>query len=287
MILITGATGHFGSLTIDFLLAKGIEPKHITALVRKPDNVQNLQSKGVHIVTGDYDDHDSLVKAFDGIDKLLLISGNDIPKRASQHENAIKAAKQANVKHIIYTSGERKDDTPDSPLWPFSGAHIKTEKWLQESGLVYTILKNTLYMDYIPFFIGNVLETNTIYLPAGNGKISVALRSEMAEAAATVLASEGHENKIYDIVNTESYSYADVARYISETVGRTIKYISPSVEEFTETLKKSGAGIPEEFLGIVLAQSQGDGDIVGSDLEKLIGRKPMSLEPFLQETYKV
>lgn len=141
-------------------------------------------------------------------------------------------------------------------------------------------------MDYIPYFIGNVLETETIYLPAGSGKISVALRSEMAEAAAEVLASKGHENKVYDIVNTEAYSYEDIARIISEITGKSIKYISPTAAEFTEKLRQTGNSIPEEYFGIILAQTQGDGDVTNNDLANLIGRKPTSIQTFFEQVYK-
>jgi NAD(P)H dehydrogenase (quinone) len=285
MILVTGATGHFGNLTIDFLLKAGIPANQISALVRSADKAQDLKTKGINLVIGDYNDYSSLVKAFSGVKKLLFVSGNDIPNRLSQHERVVEAAIEAKVGHVIYTSGERKDETPNSPLWLFAKAHFETERLLKESGLTYTILKNGLYMDFIPFFIGDVLKTEMIYLPAGQGKVSFALRSEMAEAAANVLFSEGHENKVYDFVNTEAYSYDDVAMYISEITGKNIKYISPTPEEFTEALSKLDGAIPEDFVGIVLAQAQGDGDVVSQDMESLIGRKLTSLRSYLQEVY--
>jgi NAD(P)H dehydrogenase (quinone) len=287
MILITGANGHFGSLTIDFLLKKGIDANQISALVRSEEKAEALKIKGVNIRLGDYNDYPSLVKAFSGIDKLLFVSGTDLPKRTSQHESIVKAAEEAGVKHVIYTGGAFKTVTNASPLWLFAEAHIKTEQWLKKSGLNYTVLKNGLYMDYLPYFIGNVLEMGMIYLPAGSGKISVALRSEMAEATATILASEGHENKSYHFVGTEAYGYEDIARYISETTGKSISYVSPTEGEFRDTLKKAAQTIPDEFIGIVLAQAQGDAEITSGDLENLIGRPLTPLKSFLQEIYQL
>lgn len=281
MILVTGATGHFGRLTIDFLLNKGIKPSEIAVLVRNAEKAADLKTKGIKIITGDYNDYPSLVKAFSGIDKLLFVSGTDLPDRTFQHERVVKAAIEAGVKHVIYTSGAFKVQAPDSPLWNFVEAHIKTEKWLKESALTYTILKNGLYMEYIPYFIGNVLETGTIYLPAGNGKISVALRSEMAEATAAILATEGHENRSYHFVNSEAYGYEDIARYISEITGKTISYISPTEEEFRQRVN-----IPDEYISIILAQAIGDAEITSDDMEKLLGRKLTPIKAFLQETYQ-
>lgn len=286
MILVTGATGHFGKLTIDFLLNKGIEARQIAVLVRNAEKAVDLREKGLKILIGDYNDYSSLVKAFSGIDKLLFVSGTDLPNRTSQHERVVKAAVTAGIRHVIYTSGEVRVEGPDSPLWAFAEVHVKTEKWLKESGLTYTILKNSLYLEYIPYFIGNVLETGMIYLPAGKGKISAALRSEMAEATAAILATEGHQNKSYHFVNSEAYGYEDIAKYITEITGKTINYISPTEEEFRATLQQQGIAIPEEYVGIILAQARGEGEIVSDDMEKLIGRKLTTMKAFLQEVYQ-
>ncbi|MBX2925713.1 MAG: SDR family oxidoreductase [Chitinophagaceae bacterium] len=287
-ILITGASGRLGELVIYSLLEKGIEANQISALVRNPEKAEALKNKGVNLKIGDYDNYASLVNAFKGADKLLFVSANDMNKRVSQHENVVKAAKEAGVRHVVYTSIERKNETEKSPLWVITEAHLSTEKWLKESGLTYTILKNNLYMDYIPVFIGNkVLETATIYLPAGNGKVSAALRSEYAEATANVLTSEEHENKAYDFTNVEAYSYNDVAKYISEITGKTIQYVSPGADEFMQAL--TDAGVPAEGIGVLLgfavAQDQGDLDFISKDLENLLGRKPTALKPYLETVY--
>lgn len=290
MILVTGATGHLGNLVIDSLLKTGVRADEISALVRDAEKAEGLKSEGVNLKFGNYDDYTSLVNAFRGADKLLFVSGNDLVTRLIQHENIVKAAKEAGVKHVVYTSFARKNETETSPLGMLAQSHLRTENWLKESGLTYTILKNNLYMDYIPFFIGDkVMETATIYLPAGNGKMSAALRSEYAEATANILASSGHENKSYDFSNVEAYSYDEVAKYISEITGKTIQYISPDVDEFTQTL--TSAGVPAESIGVLsgfsTAQKEGELDIVSTDLENLLGRKPTALKEFLKGVYQL
>lgn len=104
MILITGATGNYGKATIDFLLKKGIQANSISALVRNEAKAEDLKAKGINLRIGDYDNYASLVKAFKGVDKLLLVSGSDVADRTKQHENAVNAAKEAGVRHIFYTS---------------------------------------------------------------------------------------------------------------------------------------------------------------------------------------
>ncbi len=288
MILITGATGHFGNATINFLLEKGIKANQISALVRNEKSTGELKNKGIGILFGNYDNYTSLAKAFVGVDKLLFISGNDIQNRAAQHQNVINAAKEAGVKHIIYTSFQRRSESETSPLWIVAQSHIQTEKWLKESGIDYTILKNNLYMDFLPGFIGEkVVETGIIYVPAENGKVSAVLRVEMAEAAASVLATDGHVGKEYDFTNTTAVTYHDIAKTVSEAIEKPINYISPSAEEYGKTLARHG--VPAEVIGIfssfAVAQAQGELDIESTDLEKLLGRRPTSVKDFLSKLY--
>ena len=175
------------------------------------------------------------------------------------------------------------------PLSPIvAEAHIKTENWLKESGLTYTIFRHNLYMDIIPMFIGeDVLEKGVIYTPAGDGKTSYALRKDMAEAAANVLASSGHENKIYTLSLNKAYSYQDIADILSEISGKNIKYISPSLEEFFKTL--SDAGVPEELIGMSAgfanAAKLGEFAEPHDDLEKLLGHNPTDVPDFLKSVY--
>jgi NAD(P)H dehydrogenase (quinone) len=288
MLLITGATGHFGTATIDFLLKKGIPTKDIAALVRDESKAGDLKAKGITILVGDYDNYDSLVKAFKGIDKLLFVSGTDIANRVQQQDNVVKAAKEAGVRHVIYTSFVRKNETETSPIYLVAKSHLSTEKALKESGLTYTILRNNIYADYIPMFIGqNVTETG-IFFPAGNAPVAFTLRSDMAEAAANVLSSDGHENKDYAISNTEAVTFQEIAQYISEASGKEIGYISPDPAAFIEVL--TNAGLPGEVIGVSSAFAegfkQGEFSSIETDLENLLGRKPGSVKDFLAGVYK-
>ncbi len=288
MILVTGATGHFGNAAVNFLLEKGIKATEILALVRNEQSANELYKKGVGVKVADYDNYASLLDAFKGVKKLLFISGSDITKRLSQHQNVVNAAKESGVNHLIYTSFQRKNETEESPLWIVAQSHIQTEKWIKESGIDYTILRNNLYMDFLPGFIGeNVLDNKVIFVPAENGKVSPVLRSEMAEAAAVILATTGHEGKEYEFTNTVAESYFEIAKTISDVSGKAINYISPSAEDYAKTL--TGCGVPAEVVGIfssfAIAQAQGELDKEGTDLEKLLQRKPISVKDFLINLY--
>ena len=143
-------------------------------------------------------------------------------------------------------------------------------------------------MDMLPLFIGDkVLETGVIYQPAGEGKAAFTLREDMAEVAAHILTTDGHENKEYDITAHKAYSYYDIATIISNISGKTIHYSSPSVEEFNITL--AGAGVPEMYIGLFAgfsqAISQGELNNTNSVIEELTGRKATSVEEYLRKVY--
>jgi len=286
MILVTGATGHFGKAAIGFLLEKGIPANQISALVRDPSKATDLAAKGITLKVGDYNDYASLVEAFKGTEKLLLVSSSDMNNRSSQHINAIRAAKEAGVKHIIYTSFQRKNET-SSPIQMISQAHLDAEKEIKASGMTYTILQNGLYADGLPMFLGEkVLETG-IFLPAGNTKAAFTVRNDIAEAAANIITGSGHENAIYQTATNETNSYADVASILSEITGKKVNYVDAPKEVFVETLTR--AGVPAVYIGLFAGFSeairQGEFDFHNNDLERLLYRKPTSLKDYLKSVY--
>ncbi len=290
MILVTGATGKFGFKAIEHLLNKGVNASDIVAMARDAEKAQNLTDKQVELRIGDYTDYDSLVNAFQNVDKLLLTSSNDkkIENRTAQHINAIKAAKTAGVKHIVYTSFVRKPEFENSAIALFQDSHVKTEQFLRDSGIDYTILQNGIYLEMIPVFAGDkVAETGVIMLPAQEGKASWVLREELAEAAAQVLTTDGHENKTYPLTNTESTSFDEIAEALSVKLGKDIRYQSPPVDEFQATLKQFG--VPELYIGMftmwAVAQAQGVLDFKNPTLESFLGRKPTTTKQFIEQNY--
>ena len=286
-ILVTGATGNLGKQVINFLSEK-IDTQNIVAFARDLSRAENLVAKGIEVREGDYDDYSSLLNAFKDIDQLYFVSGNDIFKRTKQQENVVNAAKEVKVKHVVYTSFQRKNETGSSPIAQVAEAHLKTENWLRESGLTYTILKQNLYLDFLPIFMGNdVIKTGTIYLPAGEGKTAFALREDMAKVGAVILTTKGHENKEYDITGEKAYSYGEIADILTRITGRDIKYVSPSREEFVKTL--TDAGVPLEQAEINAGFSEGvkygEFDLTSSTIKDLLGQDPVTVPDYLRKIY--
>ena len=287
-ILVTGATGPLGKAVVTELL-KNTAAANIAVLVRDPAKAADIAAAGVTVLQGDYNDYASLEAAFKGIDKLYFVSGNDVAGRIPQHENVVKAAIAAKVGHIFYSSFDRKTEDSTSPIAFVAEAHLHTEDLLKASGISYTILKHSVYSNMLPMFMGaKVLETG-IHLPAGKGKVPFATREDMGIAGAKLMLGSGHENKSYVLAGDVSYSFEDVAGILSELSGKTITYTAASAADYAAEL--ATAGVPEEyghvFASFAQAMEQGEFDFPDSTLEKILGRKPVSLKGYLKTAFSL
>lgn len=284
MILVTGANGNLGSQTIDFLLEKN-PSADVAGLVRSEEKGAELKGKGVTLRVGDYRDYDSMRKAVQGVDVLLLISSSTMEGRVEQHENVIKAASEEGVGQLFYTSMVRAAQR----LSPMAMDHADTETIIEESGLTSTIFRHTFYTEFLPLFLGDAMDTGEWVFPSDGQKMNLAFRSEMAEALANGLAdAASHKHSVYEITSSEAYSLNEIADMLSKASGKEITYRDVSIQDFKETLQ--GIGLPEEQVGmsVMTATTVANGalDHTFDDLEQLLGRKPASVEDFVKELAK-
>ncbi len=282
-IMITGATGGLGGASLDFLL-KNQSSSELAALARDPGKLADYAAKGVTVRKGDYSDYNSLVKAFDGIEIVFLVSAVAFSDRATQEANALRAAKSAGVRHVIYTSIQQR---PGSTLKisQVTDTNNHTEQALLDSGMQFTILRNSLYLDALPMLIGHKDFSSGLRLPLGSGRAALATRIDLAEGAAAVLAQpERHQNKIYTLGGSESFSFADIASVISEKTGSPITCENITLKAFVA--EAVAAGVPQQFADFsgewLNAIAVGEFAEVTGDLERLMGRTPSHYREFFQ-----
>ncbi|RZJ73422.1 MAG: SDR family oxidoreductase [Flavobacterium sp.] len=265
-IAITGATGQLGNVVVQKLKEKTAS-ENLVALVRNPEKAADL---GIEARLFDYAKPESLASSLQGIDILLLISGNEIGQREVQHKNVINAAKEAGVKRIVYTSLLHAN-TSALILAP---EHLATENALSDSGVDYTILRNGWYTENYAVSIAGAIKAGGFIGSAGEGKISSATREDFAEAAAVVLTASGHENKIYELAGDQAYTLTDFAAEISKQTGKNIPYNNLPEADFAHIL--ISVGLPESFANLLA-----NCDVKASEralysedktLSKLIGR---------------
>jgi NAD(P)H dehydrogenase (quinone) len=271
-IAITGATGQLGRLVIEGLKKKTTSSE-IIALARSLTKGHEL---GVSVRETDYEKPETLVTALQGITTLLLISGNELGRRAAQHHNVVLAAKNANVKRIVYTSLLHADVSQLS----LAAEHRTTEEDIRASGIPYSILRNGWYTENYLGSIGAALASGAVIGSAGNGRISSAARIDFADAAIEVLTNDAHVGATYELAGDSAYTLSDLAKEISRQTGKAIEYRNLPDKAYAAALTQFG--IPEGF-----AQAIASWDVAASagalfddsrQLSKLIGRATTSLE---------
>ncbi|QJC50712.1 SDR family oxidoreductase [Paenibacillus albicereus] len=268
-LIVTGATGQLGGLVVRHLLRK-VPASHIVGVARHLEKASALMELGIEVRQGEYRDPESLSHAFADGTKLLFISSSeqDDPSRVVQHAHVVKAARDAGIKHIAYTSFAFAEDNP------LALVHLTTEHAIRTTTIPYTFLRNGGYAE---FFIHSSLKANvengTIFTNAGQGKVNAVSRSDLALAAATVLTEEGHKNKEYNLVSCHPWSFDDLAEALSEIAGKSVVHRSVSFEEEKSLLVRSG--MPEAYAErtayVYTAIAEGKMARTTDDLVKLIG----------------
>ncbi|GGA45290.1 SDR family oxidoreductase [Paenibacillus physcomitrellae] len=267
-LLVTGATGKLGKKVVEALL-QIIPAEQLAVSVRNPEKADNLRARGVEVRHGDFDQPATLDQAFAGIDRLLIISADgDNDTRIRQHTNAVEAAARAKVGFIAYTSLGKASE---SQLF-LAPVHRVTEEVILKTGIPYSFLRNNWYLENETSSIQGVLAGAPWVTSAGNGRVGWALQQDYAEAAAAVLAGEGHENTIYEL-SGKPLTQEELAALLSRVIGKEVSVQSVNDETYAEIMK--GAGVPEPVIPFLLAIQKGirDGelDIESSDFEKVLG----------------
>ena len=279
MIVITGASGQLGRLVIKSLLAK-VPANQIVAAVRKPESASDLVALGVQVRRADYTDPASLDAAFQGAEKVLLISSSEVGQRVAQHRNAIDAAKKAGVSLLAYTSILHVDTSPLG----LAAEHAATEAYLGQSGLPFVLLRNGWYTENYLASVQPALQHGAFIGSAGEGRISSAARADYAEAAAVALTAPGQSGKVYELAGDDSYTLAEFAAELSHQSGKQIPYVNLPEGEFKAALV--GAGLPEALAGLLA-----DSDVGASkgglfddkrQLSTLIGRPTTPLASLMR-----
>ncbi|TIP82564.1 MAG: SDR family oxidoreductase, partial [Mesorhizobium sp.] len=249
-LLVTGASGQLGRGVIHHLLdTLKVPPARIIATTRNPENLAELAARGVAIRQADFDVTASLVEAFKGAARVLIISTGEIDlggKRLKQHENAVAAARQAGVSHLLYTSMPNPE--PGSPVL-FAGDHYGTEQAIKASGIPYTIFRNGWYQENLFMSLPHAIASGHWYTSAADGRIAHGARDDMAAAIAAGLASGTTESTTYTLTGPQAHTVAEIAALVTDVTGKPIEVVQLSDEALTEGLK--AAGVPEGFAPIV------------------------------------
>lgn len=268
-ILVTGATGKLGTKVVETLL-KSVPAHQLAVSVRQPEKAEHLRARGVDVRHGDFDRPETLETAFQGIDRLLIISTDgDNETRIRQHTNAVNAAQRAQVGFIAYTSLANANES----RLALAEVHRVTEEAIANTGIPYSFLRSNWYLENEIGTVQAVLAGAPWVTSAGTGKVGWALRQDYAEAAAAVLAGDGHENTIYEL-SGPLMTQEELAAALGAVLGKDVPVQQVDDAAYADIMKK--AGLPDPLVSFLVdiqrGIREGSLEIESNDFEKLLGR---------------
>ena len=274
-IAVTGVTGNLGGMVSRLCKKNGIEVRNLAR------NVEKAEKLGFsNVFKSNYDKSGDTVKSLEGIEVLFMVSGSENPNRVQQHKDFIDAAKIAGVSHVIYLSFY---NASKNSIFTLGRDHYATEEYIKENGFKYTFLRDNFYAD---FFVDLCKEYGEIKGPAGNGKVSAVVRSDVSEVAAKILENPGKwENQTLNMTGPEELSMDEIVKAVSEYFGKEIKYIEETVEEAYESRKiwKAEQWEYDSWVSTYTAISENEQSGISNDIEKVLGRKATSLVEYLKK----
>ncbi len=274
MIAVTGATGELGGRVAARLAAAGAAQRLV---VRDEARAPELAGAEVVLAAG-YHDREGMTAALQGADTLFLVSGREAADRVAQHYAAVDAAVDAGVQRIVYTSflGAAPDAT-----FTLARHHHLTEEHIRATGLAHTFLRNSMYLDFVPFFAS---ADGVIAGPAGDGRCAWVARDDVADVAAVVLTTDGHDGLTYELTGPDAHTLTWAAEQLARVSGRDVRYVDETIEQAYASRAHYGAPDFEVdgWVTSYLAVKEGELDVVTDTVERLTGHRPQALPEFLE-----
>jgi NAD(P)H dehydrogenase (quinone) len=270
MLLITGANGQLGRLIVEEVLRRAPDAP-LAVSVRDASAAADLAQRGVDVRQADYADLDSVRRAFQGIERLLLMpTGTPDPEaRVAEMVPVAQAAADAGVKHIVYP-GAGEAEGLDFPLL---SAHTRIFEGIEATGVAATHLRHGIYAQVIAGEVTGAIAAGELAAPVGDATVAPVLRADLAAGIATVLLDDGHEDKTYDFTGPDAISWSDLAALASERAGKQIPF--RAIDDAEAEARIKAAGLPEAYIPAMLgfyAAYRAGWSAPSGDLERLAGR---------------
>ncbi len=271
---LTGVTGNLGGKIARSLSDKGSD---LILIARSPERAPQIEEADVR--KGSYTCDDETIAALTGVDVLFMVSGREAEHRLDEHKAFIDAAHKAGVRHIVYTSfyNASKNST-----FTLGRDHFGTEEYIRNLGFVYTFIRDNFYMD---FFVDMMKEYGEIKGPAGDGKVSAVVRSDVAAVIAKVLRNpEEYENQTLNMTGPKEYSLSEMCEIASDILGKEIEFIDETIEEAYESRKAWPAEKwqYDSWVSTYTSIKVGENAGVSTDIKNILGREAIDLEMFLK-----
>jgi uncharacterized protein YbjT (DUF2867 family) len=278
MILVTGAGGTVGSEVVRQLKASGAP---FRAAYHDTKKAEAARAEGIDAVVIDYTRPETLREAFDGIEKLFLLSGG-APDQTEREINAVEAAKAAGVRHIVKLSVIGAE----TESYSFANVHRPVEKAIEASGLAWTHLRPNGFMQNLQnYMIGTIQSQGAFYSSIGDTRIAHVDVRDIAAVAVKVLTEAGHEGRAYTLTGPAGLTYSEMATQLSAASGRNVSYVDVSDADVKGAL--TGSGAPESyadaFVDLLRFYRSGAAANATDDVRRVTGRDATPFEQYARD----
>lgn len=276
LIVVTGATGNVGAPLVEDLLARGA---HVRVVSTNPDSARQRFGERPEYARLVFGDASTYSEAFSGADKVFVVRPPEISNVGRDMLPALNAAAWAGARHFVLLSLQGAERNPVVP-------HRKLELHLERSGLAYTFLRPSFFMQNLTTtHLQDLRERAEVYVPAGQGRTSFIDARDIAAVAARVLTEPGWAGKALELTGTEALTYSEVARLLSQASGRAITYPDPSPIAFYQRWRARGK--PAAFILVMEAlyavSRFGLAGRVTPETGRVLGRPPISFAQFARD----
>jgi uncharacterized protein YbjT (DUF2867 family) len=277
--LITGITGNVGYHVAKHLISAGIQVKAATRNIQKAKEILGNEAKEIEFAQFDFGDESTYNNVLEDVNKVFLVRPPEIADTQKYINPFIDRAKQRGIDHIVFLSIMGADKSPIPP-------HSKIEKYVITSGISYTFLRSSFFMqNFNNAHLYDIKENNDIFIPAGKAKVSFIDVRDIGEVAANTLMENRHKNNAYTLTGGRALSFADAAEVFSSVLGRKITYSNPSLLKFRRTMIQRG--VDKEFAnvmtGLYVTTKLGLANKVTMELENILERKPRTIEDYVRD----
>ena len=281
MILVTGATGKVGQEVVRQLAAASVPAR---ALVRDPAAASHIRIPGIEIAVGDLSRPETLGAAFAGIDRLFLLTPA-APDQVELQANALAAGLRAGIQRIVKVSVAGGPDAGTQiGRW-----HWATEKQIEASGIDFTFLRPTIYMQQMYRYAPSIAAGGTFSAPMGTGEIALVDARDVAAVAVSALTEDGHVHHIYDLTGPEALSYDAVADAISQAIGKKVTYVHVPPEYAKKQMLADGVPrwLADDMIILTASFREGYGAGVTNTVAEVTKGKPRTFRQFAKDHARV
>ena len=279
-VLVTGATGTVGKEVVAALRGLGRELR--VATTNPAEAAPRFEKQGLaagDVVKLEFGDPATYPAAFEGVEKVFLMRPPQITDIKKKMLPALEVARRQGVKRVVFMSLQGVEKNPIVP-------HRKVETYLKASGLAYTFLRPSFFMQNLSGIHATDVKTRgEIFVPAGHGRTSFIDARDIGAVAAKVLTEGGHESRAYELTGAAALTYSEVAQIFSDVLERDVRYPNPSPLAFYRRMRSRGLerGFILVMTALYTACRLGLAARVTDDTRDLLGREPISVAQFVED----